>query len=294
MTKMIQFPVSPGPRYFIRVHPETAGGTGTVTVQRTLTPRLVPIGFEADYVDETPASLPISIAGGTPNLIATFTVDDDPTILGTARLDSDGNLIGSSVFVPELPMGNHILKVSFPNGQLGEVTFLVRKDPTQYPAPLEVDQVLFDVGEITPARPVLKWRILDLTPPIDEYTFEVNPDSMSSPHSARIYTQDHTTSPVGQDIVFEGNALAQQWDVAGSSLTMSQYEALEHYKALNRRMLVVDHLGRGWICLFEALDWTPKPTPTPWQFSYKAKFLIMDGPFVGRDRTPPPVDGGLG
>lgn len=274
--KTLKFPISSGLRFFIRLHPHDSATTGVVTVTRVSGPRPpIPGGLDIpDVVDQTPGWIPVEVAAGSTDGVMNFTVDDDPAIITTRQLDASGNLVGSSVILPALAAGLHVLHMTDAFwGTVVDRSFTVTRDPLATPDPPPPEPV--PVFDPDPVALVRKWQLVDPLAPRYTYTVPINPDSMSTPHAARVYSAQHSTSPTGRTITFEGGAIAVDWDVSGTVLTQEYYQAWEHFQALNRRFWVIDHLGRVWVVTMESFEATPKKSQTnPWAFTYKAKFKI--------------------
>ncbi len=285
-TKTLKFPISAGLRFFIRLHAHDSASTGVVTLTRTVGPRPpIPAGLDVPAViDETPGWLPIEVAAGSTDGVMTFTVDGSPDVITSRQLDASGNLSGSSVILPSLSAGAHVLHMT--DSQTGVVvdrSFTVTKETTVRPDPPAPD-VSPVLDALDPAAPVKRWELID---PIAHafYTVPINPETMSTPHAARVFSTQHSTSPTGRTITFEGGTVAVDWDVSGTILTQAYYEAWEYYQGLNRRFWVIDHLDRIWLVTLESFDATPKRSSTnPWAFGYKAKFKIYGAPAVGPTR----------
>lgn len=289
--KTLTFPIASGLRFFIRLHPHDSATTGVVTVTRVSGPRPpIPGGLDIlDVVDETPGWIPVEVAAGSTDGVMNFTVDDDPTIITTRQLDASGNLAGSSVILPALAAGVHVLHMTDQLwGTVVDRTFTVTKDPPVTPPPPEadLDPVL---PPLDPVALVKRWELVDFQPmPAHyHYTLPINPETMSSPHATRVYTTQHSTSPTGRMVTFEGGTVPVDWDITGTILTQEHYDAWTRFHALNRRFWIIDHLNRIWVVTMESFDTTPKKSATNvWAFSYKAKFKIYGNPKVDPNRSP--------
>lgn len=225
-------------------------------------------------VVETPAWLDVSVSSATPESGLEFYVDGD--LVFTVTADDAGQAVGTSVPLGELAAGLHdLMVVDVATSESVTVEFTVLADPAPIPA-----------GPPSPVAPspppeVNRWTFEVPREGGEVYVLPINPSRMSSPHAARVFTLEHTTSPAGQPLTFEGEPRAVEWTVEGSCLTEAFFDALERFQAMNERFYVVDHLDRGWLVTFESLDWTEvRDRMRPWNHRYRAKFLIYAGPLT--------------
>lgn len=257
----------------IRVHPMTNATTGTGSVSWSLVPRAASgiLQFSAaTSINETPGWLSATVAAATPVGTLEFTLDADPTVIYAATAGVQGEWIGG-VLLPQLTVGTHTLYLTDTvSGQTASRTFTVTilvPDPG---------------GPVTPPGPTApptaqRWYLEDVG--IEHFPFPINPTSMTSPHGTRVVTTDHTLSPTGRAILWEGFGDPVLWTVTGAVETQAFYEALERFHVKQNRVYLTDHLARIWTVAFEGLDFEEKKSSdNDWAYGYTAKFLILDGP----------------
>ena len=227
----------------------------------------------ATSVVETPAWLDLSVSNATAESGLEFFIDGDLAYDVTS--DDAGQAVGMSVPLTLLAAGTHDVQVrDVATGRSTTVNFEVQLDPAPIPT------VAPAAEPPTPRQVVNRWSFEQ--PGGEVLTFPTNPARMSNPHAARVFNTEHTTSPHGQPLTFEGEPVAVEWSVEGTCLTQAFYEALERFQARAQRFYAVDHLDRVWVVTFEALDWTQLRDPRyPWGHTYRARLLIYAGPLEG-------------
>jgi hypothetical protein len=267
--------VSDGLTYYVRVHPLEAAETGTGTLTWSVEVRQADVQLRTQVgIGETPGWLVCSVASATAGGLLTFYLNTVVDAIFATNADDAGLAVDISVPLPALVPGAYSLTVvDEESGTDATVDFEVfQVGPEEPDVPAEPS---------TPATPVVvaRWQFEDPAPDGETYVLPINPARMSSPHSERVFSTEHTTSPAGQALTFEGQPKAVDWAVEGAALTEAHIEAMERFHALQRRFFVVDHLGRGWAVTLEALDWQRlRDATNPWAHSYKAKFLVYAGP----------------
>jgi len=263
---------SEGVQYYLRVHPMTTSDPIQTVLSWSQVARIEDLQVQADLtVPSTPFWLTVVVASAGRGVDLDFSIDGGDPLM-TITTDDSGLALKTSVPLEALSAGTHtVTVVDTSTGATGTASFEVLTDPE--PAPDAIPpSVQPDVPEVA------RWQVQDPSRGT-KYTFPINPARMSSPHSARVFSTEHSTSPVGQPITFEGEPVAVEWTVEGSCLTQEFYDTLEAYQALECRIFVVDHLGRAWTVTFESLEWTQvRDARYEWAHTYRAKFLVFDGP----------------
>jgi hypothetical protein len=265
--------------YFVRVLPKTTTDTDTGTVAWASVSRTAPLYVAVlDSVQWTPGWLRVTVSNGNPLDPVEFRIDD--TYASTAALDDSGSLVATSVPVPILAQGSHIVAVATPTTS-GDASFTVVNAPEDDPVtpPADNDPLAVDV---------VKWVLQDPTynlyrtdGPIGEpqYIFPINPSKMSTPYAAKVFTTEHSTAPDGQPLIFEGSPFGVDWTIEGTCLTEDFHDRLETFLALPRRVYLIDYLHRAWTVTLESINWTRLPQQfNDWSFTYQLKAIIYAGP----------------
>lgn len=121
----------------------------------------------------------------------------------------------------------------------------------------------------------LRWTMFDPTTSTT-YTFERNPNEMSSPFPARNLQPLATTAVSGRPIVFEGSSQPYEWSFGGDAVTKAQYEALRTWSEKKGYVYVSDHYGRVIPVLMTKFDPTPKRAVGKyWRHTYRMTTLIV-------------------
>lgn len=112
----------------------------------------------------------------------------------------------------------------------------------------------------------------------DSYTFQPNPNAMSSPFPERSITTKVTTAVDGQVLLMEGMATPATWTFSGDILDHTQYEALRSwvYDRVGRRVVVTDHFGRRIVCVLIKFDPVPKrAVGRYWRHTYTISAVVV-------------------
>ena len=257
--------------YYIRILPATSIFTESGTVTWASTTRVAALYVEVvSDVNWTPGWLLISVGNGQPMEAVEVLIDDSYACV--AEFDEAGLLVGTSVPLPELAQGAHIVTVNT-STQRGSAVFNVLNPPTEYPSTPPADVAP------QPAT-VARWSLQD--PSVDgepEYIFPINPSKMSTPYAARAFSVEHSSAPDGQPLTFEGFPFGVDWTIEGTCLTEDFHDGLETDLALARRVYLIDHLARAWTVSLESINWTRLPQRfNDWSFTYQLKAIIYAGP----------------
>jgi hypothetical protein len=223
-----------------------------------------------------PGTFRITITNGDPLATVTVTTefgDDIPDF----DLDDQGSAISLSIPVDDPhDAGTYTLTVSHPGRDDVSASFVIQVDPLLDPIGQPADAL--PVGA-PPTAGVQKWVLQDPAPGGESYTFEINPDSATSPHGDNVFTDDATVAPNGQYLTWEGGRRAVQWNFKGTLLTQTQYEALARFAKLNRRVYLIDNRLRAWVVSVDGFDPTFKQTlEYPWFHTYTVSATIFAGP----------------
>lgn len=129
----------------------------------------------------------------------------------------------------------------------------------------------------------LRWTLTD---PAGTYTFNPNPNQMTTPFPARNISMQMTTAVDGQVLLFEGAKTPAQWTFGGDCMTAAQYEVLRSwvYDRVGRRVTVTDHYGRAIVCVLVKFDPVPKrAVGRYWRHTYEISAVVVrvGAPTVG-------------
>jgi len=226
-------------------------------------------------LQRAPGTFRVSVSNGVPGAAVTF-ASELMTIPGGV-LDDTGSLISFPVSVPDpLTAGAHLLTVSSPGRDDVVGTYQVIEAPYTDPLAQPDDS---DPVAVAPVDGVRKWVLQDPAPAGEEYVFEINPDSATSPWPENVFTTEVTTAPDGQTLTWEGAQRAVQWQFRGKLLTQTQHDALQRFSELNRRVWLIDNRNRAWVVSIEDFDATPRRVPdNPWVHDYVVTAIIYKGP----------------
>lgn len=265
-------PVSEGVVYYLRVHPGTSTFTDTGTLAWTTSARVTPllIAVSGDVLS-TPGWLGVTVSNGTPLDSVDFSIDGGATVF-SGTLDDTGQVLAISVPLASMSAGSHTVTATTPTLS-ASTTFNIIHAPTAYPSAPGADTAAAFVAQ----DGVVKWMLQ--IPGGDNYIFPINPNKMSAPHAARVFTTAHSTAPDGQPLTFEGAAVGVDWTIEGTCLTEEFHNALEGFLALPQRVYLIDQLSRAWTVTVETINWTRlRQVHNDWAFTYSLKAIIYAGP----------------
>jgi len=103
---------------------------------------------------------------------------------------------------------------------------------------------------------VQRWKFVDLSGQMEDYTFRRNPNAMTSPNPSRQFTAEHTSSGLeGRPLVWEGARQLASWSFSGVAWTQEDWQDLEKwvYRS-SSRVRVEDHLGRKIVSVFTNVE----------------------------------------
>lgn len=128
-----------------------------------------------------------------------------------------------------------------------------------------------------PAR--IPWILRDLTTdPVEEYPWEVNPNTFSSGRSKTL-TYQATSATDGRAIVFEGVDKVQTVDFSGTMLSEAQYNELSRWFNKRNQVELEDDLGRIFVVYFIDFSVNRKRSSNyPWKHEYNGKMIVLDWP----------------
>lgn len=227
------------------------------------------------HLQRAPGTFRVSVANGVPGAAVTF-ASEALTIPGSV-LDDTGSLISFAVSIPSaLAAGTYALVVSSPGRADTTVYYTVVLEPYSSPVAQPDDSAPTPVALVDGVR---KWTLQDPAPGGEEYVFEINPDSATSPHPENVFTTEVTTAPDGQVLTWEGSQRAVSWQFRGTLTTETQHDAFERFRALNRRVWLIDNRNRAWVVSIESFDAVPRRVPgNPWVHDYTVSAIIYKGP----------------
>lgn len=253
-----------------------------------------------DVIYQSPASLHVTVANGTPNAQVTFSVSGSSAENMVINLDESGaaNLVNVPVDVPT--PGTYVLlaftgsPASIGDGEIGG-GFIGLPDSTDTAESAELATANFVVQQVDnsgglvlpnygpppnvqPSSGVKKWVFQDPAT-AETYHFEINPNQMTSPFAQRQITYQATTAIDGQKLAYEGQRPAAQWSFQGTLKTKNQYDAFIHWSNKPKRIWITDHFNRAWLCYITHFNPTPvRDTSSYWTHTYQMDVLIFDGP----------------
>lgn len=241
-----------------------------------LVPDLV-LNVLSDLV-QAPGTFRVTVTNGVPGEDVTFTDSEGDTIVG-GTLDENGALISFAIGISSaLDAGTYTLTASSTDRDDATADFVVVNAPFDDPLGQPADA---DAVEVDLVDGVRKWVLQDPAPGGEQYIFEINPDSATSPFGANVFTTDTVTAPDGQFLVWEGARRSVDWSFKGTLLTQSQYTAFQRFAALNRRVYLIDHRNRAWVISVEFFDPSPrKVNQNPWAHDYTMNVAIYKGPLT--------------
>lgn len=123
---------------------------------------------------------------------------------------------------------------------------------------------------------VVRWQFFD--PVLDEtLTMELNPNSGGSPSFDKTITEEATTAPDGQTIIFEGQDPPQKLEWSGVILTQTHYEAYATWYQKRRQIKLTDDLGREfWIYITSFAPKRVRKRTVPWFHEFTCRATILD------------------
>ena len=123
-----------------------------------------------------------------------------------------------------------------------------------------------------------RWRFSDPVN-LDEYVFDVNPNSQSPASYKKQVTYENTAAPDGLVIMMEGRDETQQLSFEGTILDQEQYEAMVDWFGRRHQIEVTDDLDRTstiYITAFEATR--ERALHHPWKHKYTVRYTVIDWP----------------
>lgn len=127
---------------------------------------------------------------------------------------------------------------------------------------------------------IQRWRFVDPTPgegdTETDYTFEQNPNQMTSPHQDRLLTASSTTSG-NTLIVVEAARKAKEWTFSGTIRTVEFYDHLKAWSRKQHRVYLYDHLARQFTVSPISFDPVPQRNGegNDWLMKYSFKVLVL-------------------
>jgi hypothetical protein len=218
-----------------------------------------------------PGTVTVAVAGGEPEeAVEINLVGYGSNPLATGTLDEAGNL-ARSVVIPSGYTGAQSLEIVLATSGTLAASFDAGSAQAAPSSP----------GAPTAPTPVTttRWVLEDVGPGGVTYTFPNNPSRMSSPHPRRSLTTEHSTSPDGQALIWEGAARPYAWEFAGYCGTEAFYDALKLFVDIGRRFYLTDHRSRQWIVSFDHFDAQPRrDINNDWAHDYTMRATIYGGP----------------
>jgi hypothetical protein len=280
----VSMSTSPDTTYLIRVHGFDASQEVIgAELDWAYTPRVASIllAVTQDQVPTTPGNVVVNVMNAQPNSMVNFDVVTDTTTYSDVyqgMTDSTGALIGFSVpIAQELTAGSYQLVANI-GADAASSTFFVLADPPVRPSP---PPVIVYPPWTPPEVQVNRWVVLD---GVTSWTFPMNPTEKTTPHAPRVYTTEHSVSPSGQHITWEGSGSALEWTLTGYLNTQAFYEKLEALVNSNQRYAVIDNRKRRYEVSFESFDpeyrrsYSTDGSLNDWSFNYTLVLFVYSGP----------------
>lgn len=123
---------------------------------------------------------------------------------------------------------------------------------------------------------VKRWTLQDTVNLLDTYTFETNPNSMSS-FKAPWNMIPSPRSPVANGHVIRRTSAPHTATFGGVIRTKTMYDDLTVWVHKDSLLYLTDHLNRKWEVLLDSLDAVPGKTRklVPWRFTYTVSLMIF-------------------
>lgn len=123
----------------------------------------------------------------------------------------------------------------------------------------------------------VRWVLRD-TSTGAQWTMPINPDSMSSPFSARNMKYAGGWAKDRRLRAIAGARAPVEWEWSGAIRSKSHYDRLVEWAEKSVAVDVTDHLGRTFrVYLVEFTPTDRRPTPrVSWRFRYTMKALILE------------------
>lgn len=226
-------------------------------------------------LEQAPGTFRVTVTNGIPGNAVTFT--SAPATIPSGTLDDNGALISFPIFITDArTAGVKTLTAASTGRDNASASFTVVKAPVTNPLTQPSDSTPVAVAPVDGVR---KWVLQDPAPAGEQYVFEINPDSATSPWPENVFTSDVTTAPDGQHLTWEGARKAVSWSFKGTILTQTQHDAFVRFQALNRRVYLIDNRNRAWVVSIESFDAEPKKVnDNPWAHTYTVSAIIYKGP----------------
>lgn len=262
--------------YWIRVRNSLSADTNTnasLALSYSLTARLETAVQELQTTElvTTPSSILTSVVGMDPNENIVFTLVGTG-VVATIQANGSGTLTSISIPIPELSPGTFTLTATGAmSGRTDSDTFNVLFTADVRPTDPNADTGATPVPQVG----VRKWVLQDPVSGGTQYVFPINPSSMKPPHAPRFIDVEHTTSPQGIPVLWEGVSRAHEWEFSGYLQTEAFADALLYFYDLNRRFILIDHRNRAWVVIFDQVDLQPKRNiEEPYAHEYTVKAFI--------------------
>lgn len=122
-----------------------------------------------------------------------------------------------------------------------------------------------------------KWLLHDLSGRLPNYTFGINPNTMSSPLPAHVLTLNGAS--IHGEFRGIGRIPPHSWTFGGLLLEQSQYDALRDWVLYAGRTHLTDHLNRTFLVRLNNFDPIRAGTKKhPWRHKYNLAAITYGGP----------------
>lgn len=124
----------------------------------------------------------------------------------------------------------------------------------------------------------VRWTLEDEST-LDEYTFEMNPDTAKIPGITKTINYENTSAGPGRAIIFEGRDEVPKGSFGGKILSEQQYNDMKSWSNRRHQVLLTDDLGREFSIYITDIDFNRlRRAGNPWYHDFTVNFTILDWP----------------
>lgn len=107
-------------------------------------------------------------------------------------------------------------------------------------------------------------------------TFDWNPNEFEPPGRNTTISNDLTTAPNGQSIIFQGRDQLRRATFSGKVGTETFFNDLDTWKDKHYPLTLTDDQGQSWTILFQSWRWTRVRTANnQWRYNYTAEVIVL-------------------
>lgn len=121
------------------------------------------------------------------------------------------------------------------------------------------------------------WTLTDNSTGVAEvYEFPINPSEFKPPGRRANITQESTTAPNGQAIVFQGRDQTRTGTMNGAVIQEQHYTDLKYWFDKWTPLVLTDDLGQSWNIVIQEASWDRlRRAQHPWRHDYSVTFLVF-------------------